>query len=83
LAVSSATSHTHRLQAALELAGTNDELHRPVDPHDASALLIGPILYRTVLQTRTVPAELIDQILDSIGTWQTPSRPDPHGSNPK
>jgi AcrR family transcriptional regulator len=74
---------THRLQAALELAGMNDELHRPVDPHDASALLIGPILYRTVLQTRTVPGELIDQILDSIGTWETPSRPDPHCSNPK
>ena len=28
-------------------------------------------------------AYLSGKILDSIGTWQTPSRPDPHCSNPK
>ena len=72
---------THRLHAALTLAAANSELHAPLDPHAASALLVGPILYRTALQGGTVPGELIDRILDSIGTWQTPTRPEPHHSN--
>ena len=72
---------THRLQAALALAAVNGELHAPLDPNDASALLVGPILYRTALQAGAVPGELIDRILDSIGTWQIPTRPEPHRSN--
>src|SRR5436190_3072796 len=57
---------THRLQTALALAAAHGELHTPPDAHDASALLVGPIVYRTVLQRGTVPPELIERILDKI-----------------
>jgi len=66
---------THRLQAALALAAANGELRTPPDATDASALLVRPIIYRTVLQGGTVPPELIDRILDNIATWQTTNRP--------
>lgn len=31
---------------------------------------MGPILYRTALQSGPVDDQLIDQLLDSVGTWR-------------
>ncbi|HSZ38598.1 MAG TPA: TetR/AcrR family transcriptional regulator [Trebonia sp.] len=59
-----------RLRAALALAAAEGELDAPVDPEDAVALLMGPILQRTCMQAGTVSDELIDRLLDSIGTWR-------------
>ncbi len=61
---------TGRLDAALTLAAAEGELDAPVDPQDAVALLVGPILQRTCMQAGTVSDELIDRLLDSIGTWR-------------
>ena len=33
------------------------------------ALLMGPILHRTCMQAGTVSDDLIDRLIDSIGTW--------------
>ena len=63
---------TGRIGAALALAAAEGELDAPVDPQDAVALLVGPILQRTCMQAGTVSDGLIDRIIDSIGTWHPP-----------
>jgi len=61
---------TGRLQVAVTLAVAAGELDAPVDAEDAVALLVGPILHRTCMQAGTVSDDLIDRIMDSIGTWR-------------
>jgi AcrR family transcriptional regulator len=63
---------TDRINAALTLAAAEGELDAPVDPQDAVALLVGPILQRTCMQAGTVSDELLDRLIDSIGTWHSP-----------
>ncbi|WP_066369984.1 TetR/AcrR family transcriptional regulator [Herbidospora mongoliensis] len=58
-----------RLRAALTLAEQAGELRPAGDPHDAPALLIGPLLFRALLQPGEVSDDLIDRILDAAGTW--------------
>jgi AcrR family transcriptional regulator len=65
---------TGRIRAALSLASAEGELDPAVDPQDALALLVGPILQRTCFQTGTVSDELIDRLMDSIGTWHSGQR---------
>jgi AcrR family transcriptional regulator len=60
---------TDRVSAALALAAADGELESTVDPRDATALLIGPILYRISMQTGTVSDDLIDRLVDSVGSW--------------
>jgi AcrR family transcriptional regulator len=60
---------TGRIRAALALAAAEGELDAAADPQDALALLVGPILQRTCMQAGTVSDDLIDRLLDSIGTW--------------
>ena len=61
---------TDRVRAALALAATEGELNLGLDPQDAPAVLIGPLLYRTALQADTVPDHLIDRCIDSVGPWR-------------
>jgi AcrR family transcriptional regulator len=65
---------TGRIDAALTLAAAEGELDAPVAAEDAVALLVGPILQRTCMQGGTVSDELIDRLIDSVGTWQSPVR---------
>jgi AcrR family transcriptional regulator len=60
---------TDRIRAFLTLAAADGELDVAVDPQDALALLVGPILQRTCMQAGTVSDDLIDRLMDSIGTW--------------
>jgi AcrR family transcriptional regulator len=60
---------TDRVRAALALAAADGELDPGVDPQDAAAVLIGPLLYRTALQADTVSDHLIDRCIDSVGPW--------------
>lgn len=60
-----------RLDIALTLAATEGELDLAVDPKDAEALLIGPLLQRTCMQRGIVSDALIDRLMDSVGTWRT------------
>jgi len=69
-----------RLRAAFTLAATEGELDVTVELHDAFALLIGPILHRTCIQIGTVSDELIERVMDSIGTWHP--RPVPSSESP-
>ncbi|MGM1063453.1 TetR/AcrR family transcriptional regulator [Saccharothrix sp. Mg75] len=57
-----------RLRAALEAAVDAGEL-RADGLDDAPALLIGPLLYRGVLEPAPVPDDLIARLLDAVGTW--------------
>jgi AcrR family transcriptional regulator len=61
---------TDRLGIALTLAVTEGELENSGDPGDAVALLTGPILYRTSAQSGTVSDNLIEQLIESLGTWR-------------
>ena len=63
----SITTVTDRLRTALEIAATTGELTTNTTPEDAAALLLGPLVYRTAMQSGTVPDDLIDRLLDSIG----------------
>lgn len=64
-----------RLAAALDLAVAHQEFEPFVDPDDASAMLIGPILHRTTLQASTVSGGLINRLIESIGNWPDPTPP--------
>lgn len=62
---------TERLGVALTLAVDSGELDTTLDFHDAYAVLLGPLLYRTTFQAGTVSDELIDRLLDNIGNWSS------------
>jgi AcrR family transcriptional regulator len=64
----SATADTG-LRAAVTLAAAEGELTAPADPKDILALLSGPLIHRACIQGSTVSDELIDRVIDSIGTW--------------
>jgi AcrR family transcriptional regulator len=61
-----------RLRSAVALAAAEGELDLTADPRDVFALLGGPILSRTCMEAGTVSDDLIDLLMDSIGTWHPP-----------
>lgn len=61
------TTIEERVSAAVELAAANGEIDTCVGLADVSAMLVGPIVYRTAMQARAVSDDLIDRLLDSIG----------------
>lgn len=62
---------TERLGVALALAVDSGELDTTLDVQDTTAVLLGPLLYRTTFQDGTVSDELIDRLLDNIGNWSS------------
>ncbi|GAB3956983.1 TetR/AcrR family transcriptional regulator [Micromonospora vulcania] len=58
-----------RLAVALTLAVENGELEMSADPSVLSAVLVGPIIYRTALQNRDASDHLISQLLETVGEW--------------
>lgn len=59
------------IRAALALAADAGELDGAADRADATALLMGPILQRTCMEGGTVSDDLIERIVDSVGTWRS------------
>ncbi|MGJ6968895.1 TetR/AcrR family transcriptional regulator [Streptosporangium sp. G11] len=68
-----ATTIGQQLRAALTLAEQAGELQAASDSRDAPALMIGPLLYRSLLEPGPVSNDLIDRLLDAAGTWTTDS----------
>ncbi|GAA0965101.1 TetR/AcrR family transcriptional regulator [Acrocarpospora macrocephala] len=64
-----ATTIGQQLRAALTMAEQAGELQTACDPRDAPALLIGPLLYRSLLEPGPVSDDLIDRLLHAAGTW--------------
>ncbi|WP_214403148.1 TetR/AcrR family transcriptional regulator [Pseudonocardia lacus] len=65
-----AAAMADRLRRALASAVHSGELRPAGDLDDAAALLIGPLLYRAVLEPRRpVPDTLIARLLDQVGAW--------------
>lgn len=60
---------TEQLQPGLDLALGVGELETALDAYDASALMVGPVLYRTTMQDGEISETLLDHLLDSLGTW--------------
>lgn len=60
---------TQRLDAALLLAVDTGELRARSHLSDATALLVGPILFRTTAQSSTASDELLNHLLHTVGTW--------------
>jgi len=71
-----AATAADRIRAALAPAAAEGELAAAVDPEDAMALLAGPLVHRTCMQGGTVSDELLERIIDSVGSWQTAGPPD-------
>jgi AcrR family transcriptional regulator len=62
---------TDRISAALDLAAAGGELaDEPAEPALVAAMLLGPMLFRRLMQDQPVSPELIEQALDSAVTWR-------------
>ncbi|MQY21457.1 hypothetical protein NRB20_45680 [Nocardia sp. RB20] len=59
-----------RILVATRSAVASGELETEISAVDVAAMLVGPIVYRTTMQQGTVADDLIDRLLDSIGTWR-------------
>lgn len=60
---------TERIHTAVRSAAANGEIETDLAPADLSAMLIGPIVYRTTMQMGVVSDDFIDRLIDSVGTW--------------
>jgi AcrR family transcriptional regulator len=58
-----------RIHAAVQLAVASEELATDAGPSDLAVMLVGPIVYRTTMQRGVVSDDLIDRLIDSVGTW--------------
>ena len=58
-----------RIDAAVQVAVAAGELTPAAGSADLPALLLGPIVYRTTQQRGVVSDDLLNALLDSIGTW--------------
>jgi AcrR family transcriptional regulator len=67
----SATAASRQLRAALELAVDSGELHLYLDLADAAALLLGPLLYRSVLEPGRLSDTALQRLIEALGTWRT------------
>jgi AcrR family transcriptional regulator len=62
---------TDRISAALDLAAAGGELaDEPAEPAVVAAMLLGPMLFRRLMQDQPVSPGLIEQALDSAVTWR-------------
>jgi AcrR family transcriptional regulator len=59
-----------RLDAGVRAAVESGELTTAAGSPDLPALLLGPIVYRTTMERGEVSDNLIDRLLDSVGTWR-------------
>jgi AcrR family transcriptional regulator len=59
-----------RIGAAVQSAVASGELETDAGPSDLTVMLVGPIVYRTTMQRDVVSADLIDRLINSIGTWR-------------
>jgi hypothetical protein len=62
-----------RLVEALSEAAATGELRASAAPADAAAMLVGPVLYRTIVQGGAVTDDLIARLLDAVGRWRRPA----------
>ncbi|GAB7190804.1 TetR/AcrR family transcriptional regulator [Kineococcus sp. NUM-3379] len=67
----SAAAASRQLRAALRSAVETGELTPAADPADAAALVLGPLLYRSLLEPGRLPDAALERILDSLGRWNT------------
>lgn len=56
---------SERLKVALAVAGRRGGVDAEVDPGELSAHLVGPLVYRTIMQGATVSDAFIDRILQA------------------
>jgi hypothetical protein len=62
---------TDRISAALDLAAAGVELaDEPAEPALVAAMLLGPMLFRRLMQDQPVSPKLIEQALGSAVTWR-------------
>ncbi|HEY3259841.1 MAG TPA: helix-turn-helix domain-containing protein [Pseudonocardiaceae bacterium] len=60
----------HRLQAAFALAADAGELDEPLQPPVLTAILLGPLIFRTTLQEGTVPDVMLERLIDAAAKWR-------------
>jgi AcrR family transcriptional regulator len=59
-----------RLSAAIRAAVAAGELATDAGPADLTAMLVGPIVYRTTMQGGAVSDEFVGRVVDGVGTWR-------------
>lgn len=62
-----------QLGTALDSATRTGELRPSADLPDAPAIIIGPLVFRSMFERRPVTDAMIDHLLDAIGTWTGPA----------
>ncbi|WP_433174861.1 TetR/AcrR family transcriptional regulator [Actinoallomurus sp. CA-150999] len=60
---------SERIYAAVRTAVANGEVETDIGSADLSAMLVGPIVYHTTMQSGLVSDDLIDRLIDSVGAW--------------
>jgi AcrR family transcriptional regulator len=60
---------TERIHAAIRAAVAAGELEADIGPADLTAVLVGPIVYRTTMQRAPASDDFIGRLVDSVGTW--------------
>ncbi len=70
----SAAAASRQLRAALQLAVDSGELRPALDLADAAALVLGPLLYRSVLEPGRLSDAALERLADAPGTWRTDPR---------
>ncbi|WP_220457998.1 MULTISPECIES: TetR/AcrR family transcriptional regulator [unclassified Actinotalea] len=71
----SAAAASGQLQAALRLAVASGELRPAVDLSFAAALVVGPLLYRSVLEPGHLPDAVLEAAVDALGAWSPADPP--------
>jgi AcrR family transcriptional regulator len=62
---------TKRLAAALDDAQARGEITLTLAGHDAAAMTIGPMYYRSTIERAPTGPALIDAAINALGTWST------------
>lgn len=62
---------TERISVAVRSAAETGEVETDAAPADLTAMLVGPIVYRTTSQLGMVSDDLIHRLIDGVGTWRS------------
>jgi AcrR family transcriptional regulator len=62
---------TTRLATALDHAQARGEITLALTSHDAAAMTIGPMYYRSTIERAPIDSTLIEAAITALGTWST------------
>jgi AcrR family transcriptional regulator len=58
-----------RITAGIDIAVASGELTQRVQEADVSAVILGPIVYRAVMEEKSVSKKLLETLINTLGEW--------------